>query len=125
MKILSIFGFSLLVNTVASVSYTQDWFRGDADAQGGHVHEGIQLAARDGFLGVGETLNGNTKKMMVKRVDNNGNTVWTTKVGQSPSSGTAYSAGYSIIQVRIFESINKHLMSICFSRVILIEAKYT
>ena len=125
MKIVGIFGFSLVVNTVASVSYTQDWFRGDADTQGGHVHEGIQLAARDGFLGVGETLNGNTKKMMVKRVDNNGNTVWTTKVGQSPSSGTAYSAGYSIIQVRIFESINKHLMSICFSRVILIQAKYT
>ena len=104
MKILSIFGFSLLVNTVASVSYTQDWLRGDADAQGGHVHEGIQLAARDGFLGVGETLNGNTKKMMVKRADNNGNTVWTTKVGQSPSSGTAYSAGSSIIQVRIFDN---------------------
>ena len=105
MKVLGIFGFSLLVNTVASVSYTQDWLRGDADAQGGHVHEGIQLAARDGFLGVGETLNGNTKKVMVKRADNNGNTVWTTKVGQSPSSGTAYSAGYSIIQVRIFENL--------------------
>ena len=105
MKVLGIFGFSLLVNTVASVSYTQDWLRGDADAQGGHVHEGIQLAARDGFLGVGETLNGNTKKVMVKRADNNGNTVWTTKVGQSPSSGTAYSAGYSIIQVGIFKNL--------------------
>ena len=104
MKILSIFGFSLLVNTVASVSYTQDWLRGDADAQGGHVHEGIQLGFL-GFLGVGETLNGNTKKVMVKMADNNGNTVWTTKVGQSPSSGTAYSAGYSIIQVRIFENL--------------------
>jgi len=98
MKILGIFGFSLLVNTVASVSYTQDWLRGDADAQGGHVHEGIQLAARDGFLGVGETLEGNPKKVLVKRADNNGNTVWATKVGQSSSSGTAYSAGYSIIQ---------------------------
>ena len=105
MKILSIFGFSLLVNTVASVSYTQDWFRGDADAQGGHVHEGIQLAARDGFLGVGETLEGNPKKVLVKRADNNGNTVWATKVGQSSSSGTAYSAGYSIIQVCIFENL--------------------
>merc|ERR1711884_922819 len=98
MKIVGIFGFSLVVNTVASVSYTQDWFRGDADAQGGHVHEGIQLAARDGFLGVGETLEGNPKKVLVKRADNNGNTVWATKVGQSSSSGTAYSAGYSIIQ---------------------------
>ena len=103
MKILGIFGFSLLVNTVASVSYTQDWLRGDADAQGGHVHEGIQLAARDGFVGVGETLEGNPKKVMVKRADNNGNTVWQTKVGQSASSGTGYSAGYSIIQVHIPE----------------------
>ena len=33
---------------------------------------------------------------MVKRADNNGNTVWQTKVGQS---GTGFSAGYSIIQV--------------------------
>ena len=45
------------------VSYNQEWFKGDADADGGHVHEGIQLAARDGFVAVGETLNGNTKKV--------------------------------------------------------------
>ena len=92
--------------TVVSVSYNQDWLRGDADAQEGHVHEGIQLAARDGFLGVGETLNGNTKKVMVKRADNNGNTVWTTKVGDSPSSGPGYSAGYSIIQVPISKNLS-------------------
>ena len=48
------------------VSYNQEWFKGDADADGGHVHEGIQLAARDGFVAVGETLNGNTKKVLIK-----------------------------------------------------------
>ena len=48
------------------VSYNQAWFKGDADADGGHVHEGIQLAARDGFVAVGETLNGNTKKVSTK-----------------------------------------------------------
>ena len=48
-------------NTI--LSYTQDWLRGDADAEGGHVHEGIHLATQDGFLAVGETLNGNTKKV--------------------------------------------------------------
>ena len=47
----------------SSVSYTQDWLRGDADAEGGHVHEGIHLATQGGFLAVGETLNGNTKKV--------------------------------------------------------------
>ena len=91
--------------TVVSVSYNQDWLRGDADAQEGHVHEGIQLGFL-GFLGVGETLNGNTKKVMVKMADNNGNTVWTTKVGDSPSSGPGYSAGYSIIQVPISKNLS-------------------
>ena len=47
------------------MSYNQEWFKGDADADGGHVHEGIQLAARDGFVAVGETLNGNTKKVQI------------------------------------------------------------
>jgi len=46
------------------VSYTQDWLRGDADNQGAHVHEGIKLAAGDGFVAVGETLEGNPKKVM-------------------------------------------------------------
>ena len=48
------------------LSYTQEWLRGDADAEGGHVHEGIHLATQDGFLAVGETLNGNTKKVGTK-----------------------------------------------------------
>merc|ERR1719438_44147 len=98
MNSLTLFGLLALVSLSSAVSYTQNWLRGDADAEGGHVHEGIQLAAKNGFLGVGETLEGNPKKVMVKRADNNGNTVWTKKVGESASSGTAYSAGYSIIQ---------------------------
>jgi len=94
----TLIGLLALVSLSSAVSYTQGPIKGDADNEGGHVHEGIQLAARDGFLGVGETLEGNPKKVMVKRADNNGNTVWQTKVGQSANSGTAYSAGYSIIQ---------------------------
>ena len=46
------------------VSYTQGPIKGDADNEGGHVHEGIQLAARDGFVAVGETLEGNPKKVI-------------------------------------------------------------
>ena len=46
------------------VSYTQGPIKGDADNEGGHVHEGIQLAARDGFVAVGETLEGNPKKVL-------------------------------------------------------------
>merc|ERR1711963_396047 len=91
----TLIGLLALVSLSSAVSYTQGPIKGDADNEGGHVHEGIQLAARDGFVAVGETLEGNPKKIMVKRADNNGNTVWQTKVGQS---GTGFSAGYSIIQ---------------------------
>merc|ERR1711963_784716 len=91
----TLIGLLALVSLSSAVSYTQGPIKGDADNEGGHVHEGIQLAARDGFVAVGETLEGNPKKIMVKRADNNGNTVWQTKVGQS---GTGYSAGYSVIQ---------------------------
>ena len=45
------------------VAYTQDTIKGDADNEQGHVHEGIQLAARDGFVAVGDTLEGNPKKV--------------------------------------------------------------
>jgi len=92
---LTLIGLLAFVSSSSAVSYTQGPIKGDADNEGGHVHEGIQLAARDGFVAVGETLEGNPKKIMVKRADNNGNTVWQTKVGQS---GTGFSAGYSIIQ---------------------------
>ena len=72
MKSSKCFAFGVLILAFVAVnvestilSYTQDWLRGDADAEGGHVHEGIHLATQDGygFLAVGETLNGNTKKV--------------------------------------------------------------
>ena len=47
------------------MSYTQGTIKGDADNEQGHVHEGIQLAARDGFVAVGDTLEGNPKKVFL------------------------------------------------------------
>ena len=81
-------------------AYQQEWLRGqEADNDGGHPHEGIRLAARDGWVAVGETLNGRTLKVKVQMIDNEGNIVWTTKLGDSGFRRTTYSTGYSIIQV--------------------------
>merc|ERR1711892_581165 len=86
-----------------SPGYTQAWLRGVGPY--GHVHEGVRLEAGDGWVGVGDAVeeeNTQDKKtqVMVRRVDNEGATVWTYIVGDSHTTAgqSAYSAGYSVIQ---------------------------
>jgi len=68
------------------------------------VHEGIRLEAGDGWVGAGDLIDEESRKpktrMMVRRVDNEGATVWTYLVGVSHNTvgKWAYSAGYSIVQ---------------------------
>lgn len=90
---------------LGSSGYSQAWLRGDGPY--GHVHEGIRLEAGDGWVGVGDRIEEDKPKdkktqMMVRRVDNEGAKVWTYIVGDSHTTKgkTAYSAGYSVIQVR-------------------------
>ena len=35
--------------------YTKDWLRGDEGQVAAHVHEGLRLADRTGWVGVGRT----------------------------------------------------------------------
>jgi len=82
------------------VSYSQKWLRGEGPEA--HVHEGVRLEERDGWIGVGDTLGENQKtgQVIVRRVDNSGGTVWTFKEGNShkTKSKKAYSVGYSVAQ---------------------------
>jgi len=86
----------------AGAGYSQAWLRGDEPY--GHVHEGIRLEARDGWVGVGDRIKeeGSNRRtqVMVRRVDNDGKLVWTYMVGDTHTSSSkmSYSAGYSIIQ---------------------------
>jgi len=86
----------------AGTGYSQAWLRGDEPY--GHVHEGIRLEARDGWVGVGDRIKeeGSNRRtqVMVRRVDNDGKLVWTYMVGDTHTSSSkmSYSAGYSIIQ---------------------------
>jgi len=81
--------------------YTQTWLRGTADAGfSGHPHEGLRLEGGDGWVGVGETLGGendrNPIQVVVTRIDNEGNTVWTQKVGDTTNG--AKNIGFGIAQ---------------------------
>jgi hypothetical protein len=85
-----------------SAGYSQAWLKGDDPY--GHVHEGVRLAARDGWVGVGDRIEAEARdkitQVMVRRIDNTGSKVWTYIVGDSHTSlgQWAYSTGYSIIQ---------------------------
>jgi len=89
--------------TGSHAGYSQAWLRGEGPAA--HVHEGIQLADRSGWVGIGELLpeeevSAQTFKIMVRSVDNNANTLWTKQIGDDhqQASKSSYSVGYSIIQ---------------------------
>jgi len=84
------------LSTANGIGYTQDWLRGDevGDRDQAHVHEGLRLADRTGWVGVGGTISEQTaRKVMVRRIDNEGATVWTATFGTSEES-----VGYSITQ---------------------------
>merc|ERR1712001_726522 len=55
-------------------SYTQDWLRGDTNvvADPSHVHEGLRLAAGDGWVGVGGTIGEVTRQVIIRKINNAG-----------------------------------------------------
>ena len=50
----SLFLIPLILGGGAAPAYSQAWLRGEAP--GAHVHEGVQLADRSGWVGIGELL---------------------------------------------------------------------
>ena len=81
------------------------------------MHEGLRLEGRDGWVGIGQTLEETWRQVslrwtniayflplyqvMVRRIDNVGKTVWTFIEGDShgTSGQTSYSIGFAIAQV--------------------------
>ena len=86
--------------------YTQAWLRGDSNGPTAHVHEGVQLADRSGWVAIGELLpaEGQTPevfKVLVRAVNNEAVTTWSQTIGGDNTDPTmsAYSVGFSVIQV--------------------------
>jgi len=76
--------------------YKQEWLRGDAAGSPVHVHEGLRLADGSGWVGIGETIFGETPtpQVVVRRVNNAGSIQWTKSLG--PTSSGSASVGYSV-----------------------------
>ena len=87
----------------ASVSYSQVWLRGDSEGPSAHVHEGVRLADKSGWVAVGELLPDTEPevfKALIRAVDNEAKTRWTRTLGdghQNSSKGAA-SVGFSVIE---------------------------
>merc|ERR1711872_623149 len=77
----------LLVNFYGTIGtgFTQDWIRGEED-EGAHPHDGVELADGKGFVAVGSK---GTSQMIAKRVDTEGNKVWSVHKGNHASCGQA------------------------------------
>jgi len=104
MKI-AVFLFALLTSSnfaLGSIGYNQAWLKGQGTAGGAHVHEGIKLSDGSGWVGIGDTnvlgTGDKASQVLVRKIDNDGNTVWTTKIGDShkTSGQRSYSIGFSI-----------------------------
>merc|ERR1719325_245717 len=83
-------------NSTASSGYSKAWLRGEGPAA--HVHEGVRLADGSGWVAIGDTLiEGHTRsRAVVRAVDNEAATRWTTKLGDNGNG--KYSVGYSVIE---------------------------
>ena len=82
------------------------WLRGDTEGPAAHVHEGVQLADRSGWVAIGELLPGEGQtpesfKVIIRAVDNEAATKWTTTLGDlnTDTTKSAYSVGFSLIEV--------------------------
>merc|ERR1719336_3403443 len=89
--------------TGGSAGYSKAWLRGEGP--GAHVHEGVQFADKSGWVGIGELLpqEGQTAqnfKVMIRAVDSEATTLWTTQLGDDhqQSSQSSYSVGYSVVE---------------------------
>ena len=91
-------------SNLSSAGYRQVWLRGDPEGPVGHVHEGVQLEDRSGWVAVGDLFPGEDQvpalyKAMVRAVDNEADTRWTKTFGDDTTS--PYSTGYTVTEVRI------------------------
>jgi len=83
--LLPLFAFANNFNRISGLGFTQDWIRGEGD-EGAHPHDGVELADGKGFVAVGSK---GTSQMIVKRVDTEGNKVWSVHMGSHASCGQA------------------------------------
>jgi len=90
----------------SSIGYTQAWLKGEgSDAEGGaHVHEGLRLSDGSGWVGIGDTnilgVGDKNGQVLVRKINNDGTTVWSTKIGDSHKTANqkSYSIGFSIYE---------------------------
>merc|ERR1712088_557918 len=70
---------------INGLGFTQEWIRGEGD-EGAHPHDGLELADGKGFVAIGSK---GTSQMISKRVDTEGNKVWSVHKGNHKSCGQA------------------------------------
>ena len=86
-----------------SPTYQQVWLRGDPEGPTAHVHEGVQLADKSGWVAIGELLPGENQtpevfkvrerqywrklrfpeQAIIRAVDNEAATKWTQIIGEA------------------------------------------
>ena len=104
-----------------SPAYQQVWLRGDPEGPTAHVHEGVQLADKSGWVAIGELLPGENQtpevfkvgerqywrklrfpeQAIIRAVDNEAATKWTQIIGEANQdpANSSYTVGFSVIQV--------------------------
>ena len=103
-----------------SPGYTQAWLKGEQTEVGAHPHEGLRLAGGEGWIAVGENIGDCpqfcARQVRIVRVDNDGNVVWTTLLGDTHQNANqlAHSSGFSVAQVMIivdtYYSVKQYLL---------------
>jgi len=87
---------------IKATGYSQDWLRGDevSERDQAHPHEGLRLADKSGWVAVGQTISENPGRVLVRRVDNEGTTVWSALFGADVGNERKekFSVGFSVAQ---------------------------
>ena len=94
-----------------SQAYQQVWLRGDPEGPAAHVHEGVKLVDKSGWVAIGDLLPGENQtpetmklqQAIIRAVDNEAATKWTQTIGEENqnSANFSYTVGYSVIQVSL------------------------
>merc|ERR1712130_369881 len=95
--LLSLLAFANNFNRISGLGFTQEWIRGEED-EGAHPHDGLELADGKGFVAVGSK---GTSQMIVKRVDTDGNKVWSVHKGNHASCGQVKTSAVSCDSVAL------------------------
>ena len=111
---LSVWYFLPSLYCSGSPGYQQAWLRGDPEGPTAHVHEGVRLADKSGWVAIGELLPDETQtaevfKAIIRAVDNEAATKWTTIIGEENinPANSSYTVGFSVIQVSVSQSLYK------------------